>query len=54
MSVVERSMCLVNSDEIWRVCSKMVVNTAFTSCDFLVPRKSVKKKYSLEALSISV
>jgi hypothetical protein len=29
-------------------------NTEVMSCDLFVPRKSVRKKYSLDALSINV
>ena len=45
---------LVNCCERVRVASKIEVNTAAMSFDFEVPRKSVRKKYSLQALSINV
>jgi len=54
MSEAEVQMCFVKEEDMERVGSKMKLNTEVMSWDFLVPRKSVRKKYSLDALSINV
>ena len=54
ISEVEAAICFVNALEMAIVGSKIYENTATMSCDLLVPRKSVRKKYSLDALSINV
>jgi len=53
-SVVQVTRCFVTEVESERVGSKMVVNRVIMSCDLVWPRKSVRKKYSEEALSMSV
>jgi len=54
MSIDVEMSDLVKVCERESVGSKMEVNTEAMSCDLLVPRKSVRKKYSLQALSIKV
>ena len=54
ISDVAAAICLVKALETDKVGSKMKEKTAVMSCDLFIPRKSVRKKYSLEALSIKV
>ena len=54
VSDVPLMICLLNEFEISKVGSKMNEKTVVMSCDLLVPRKSVRKMYSLDALSTNV
>jgi len=54
MSVVLEVMCFVNWVDRRIVGSNIALKRVVMSWDLWVPRKSVRKKYSLEALSMSV
>ena len=54
MSEVVVAICRVKELAMTNVGSKMNENTDVMSWDLFVPRKSVRKKYSVDALSISV